>query len=49
MSPETISVQQAADLLGVSLDFLMRQIDDGMIPSRMDGAVRRVPLANIVR
>ncbi len=47
MSSETISVQQAADLLGVSLNFLMRQIDDGAVPFRMDGAVRCVPLADL--
>ncbi|HIK95518.1 MAG TPA: DNA-binding protein [Planctomycetes bacterium] len=48
MSPETISVQQAADVLGVSLDFLMRQIVDGTIPSRMDAAVQRIPQADLL-
>jgi excisionase family DNA binding protein len=43
-----ITTQQAADLLNVSRPFLIGMIDKGVLPARMVGNQRRLPLKHVL-
>lgn len=46
--PPELSVRAAAELLGVSLQFLTTELDNGMVPSRMVGTHRRIALVDLI-
>lgn len=43
-----VTTQQAAELLSVSRPFLVGMIDKGLLPSRMVGNQRRLPLKDVL-
>lgn len=43
-----LTTQQAADLLGVSRPFLIKQIDEGHLPHHMAGTHRRIRFAELM-
>lgn len=47
-SPDDLTTEQAASLLGVSRPTVVRMIDEGKLPARMVGTHRRVTLSDVI-